>query len=78
MPEAEIVRLLHVAREKNRDRTATAAQREQPLEDRPKRSSLRRAEVQGVEDKRGVGNCSAGEGPKDQRRVPDDSSGGPS
>lgn len=78
MPEAEIVRLLHVAREQNRNRATAATQREQPLEDRPKRSSLRRAEVQGVEDKRGLGNCRAGEGPKDQRRVPDDSPGGPS
>lgn len=78
MPEAEIVRLLHVAREQNRNRPAAPAEREQPLEDRPKRSSLRRAEVQGVEDKRGLGNCRAGEGPKDQRRVPDDSPGSPS
>ena len=78
MPEAEIVRLLHVAREQNRDRTAASAQREQSVEDGSERASLRRAKVQGLENERRVGNRRAGEGSEDQGRVPDDPPSGAS
>ncbi len=76
VPESEIARLLHVAREQNRNRTAVATKREQPVAHEARRRGLPVAEVQSLESKRGVGNRSAGEGKEDQGRVPDDPPGG--